>query len=123
MDNTGLIYVIIIVALIIKGVIDFIWKQSAKQAEILPPFDSKQKPQVITERKQPEKKKRKKQIATKPELLSAETHSPSYAAIERNQPEITPRPEEGEHNPVIIQDLDDMKKAVIYSEILNRKYN
>lgn len=122
MDNGGFIYVIIIVALVLKGVIDFIWKRSAKMDEVLPPFDPRQQPQSATPRG-----KKKKKNSTADNIPVSTVNEPAVQpVVEISAPSIqeiqTPSIKEEADNPVI-QNVEELKKAVIYSEILNRKYN
>lgn len=110
MDNGEFIYIIIIVAVVLKGIIDVVWKRTAKEAEVLPPFDSRQKPQPMA----------------KQAPVFTETIPDTQPVTEINAPgikEIKTPSEEPECPPLVqLQDADDLKRAVIYSEILNRKY-
>lgn len=126
MDNGEFIYIIIIVAVVLKGIIDVVWKRTAKEAEVLPPFDSRQKPQPMAKQAPPKKNKEKKSAPAGQAPVFTETIPDTQPVTEINAPgikEIKTPSEEPECPPLVqLQDTDDLKRAVIYSEILNRKY-
>lgn len=151
MDNIGeVVYIIIILAFIAKGLLIAVKKALTQSPEEhLPPFNPQQKPQTVsTENRQPksmaERKPAEKSLIETifgPEIQ--ETVTPKPAKKKKNkqkekniQPTYTKQKEDKQlanatetnsedslQNVASFQDIDDLKRAVIYSEILNRKYN
>ena len=151
MDNFGeVIYIIIIIAFIAKGLLTAVKKALTQSPEEhLPPFNPQQKPQTISPANRQPKSMQENQPAEKslletifgPEMQETVTLKPAKKKKnkqkEKNiQPTYAKQKEDKQladatetnsedslQNVVPFQDVDDLKRAVIYSEILNRKYN
>lgn len=151
MDNFGeVIYIIILIAFIAKGLLIAVKKALTQSPEEhLPPFNPQQKPQTISPANRQPKSMQENQPAEKslletifgPEMQETVTLKPAKKKKnkqkEKNiQPTYTKQKEDNQladatetnsedslQNVASFQDIDDLKRAVIYSEILNRKYN
>lgn len=151
MDNLGeVIYIIILIAFIAKGLLIAVKKALTQSPEEhLPPFNPQQKPQTISPANRQPKSMQENQPAEKslletifgPEMQETVTLKPAKKKKnkqkEKNiQPTYTKQKEDKQladatetnsedslQNVASFQDIDDLKRAVIYSEILNRKYN
>lgn len=130
MENSAVFfYILIIVALTLKGVVDIVWKNKSKSITKTPPFDASQQPEQ-TFVKQKKKNKVRKEKPSHPIAIFAEGKrmehqeypSPISAIAEDKESPILKEDEPVFDIPTI-QNADDLKKAIIYSEILNRKYN
>lgn len=126
MDNGEFIYIIIIATIILKGIIDVVWKRTLKKAEVLPPFDPSQKPQPTAPQVPPKKRKNKRPAPVEQVPVYTGTSPVEQPSMEISAPgikEVKSEPEETDNAPLVqLQNADDLKRAVIYSEILNRKY-
>ena len=111
MDNLGeVIYIIILIAFIAKGLLSAVKKALTQSPEEhLPPFNPQQKPQTISPADRQPKSMQENQPAEKSLL---ETIYTTEIGNEDSLPNMAP-----------FQNADDLKRAVIYSEILNRKYS
>lgn len=151
MDNFGeVIYIIIIIAFIAKGLLTAVKKALTQSPEEhLPPFNPQQKPQTISPANRQPKSMQENQPAEKslletifgPEMQETVTLKPAKKKKnkqkEKNiQPTYAKQKEDKQladatetnsedslQNVASFQDIDDLKRAVIYSEILNRKYS
>lgn len=149
MDLGEVIYIIILIAFIAKGLLSAVKKALTQSSEEhLPPFNPQQKPQTIPPANRPSKSMQENQPAEKslletifgPEIQEsvpqktakkkknkqkAKNIQPTYTKPkEDNQLADTTEidSEDSLQNMAPFQNVDDLKRAVIYSEILNRKY-
>lgn len=151
MDNFGeVIYIIILIAFIAKGLLSAVKKALTQSPEEhLPPFNPQQKPQTISPANRQPKSMQESQPAEKSLLETSfgpeiqETIPQKTAQKKKNkqkakntQPTYTKQKEDNRladtteigsedslQNMPPFQNADDLKRAVIYSEILNRKYS
>ena len=143
MDNFGeVIYIIILIAFIAKGLLSAVKKALTQSPEEhLPPFNPQQKPQTISPADRQPKSMQENQSAEKslletifgPEIQEI---VPQKQKTKNIQPTYTKQKEDNQladtteignedslSNMAPFQNVDDLKRAVIYSEILNRKYS
>lgn len=128
MENSAVFfYILIIVALSIKGVLDIIWKKASKDIIEIPPIDAPKVPnRTIAERKKKNKYKMKpsgtSEIFAKGDEFPRQEYAPNNFSIAENEESPILKEEEQTFDIPAIQNTDDIKKAIIYSEIINRKY-
>ena len=126
MDNLGeVIYIIILIAFIAKGLLSAVKKALTQSPEEhLPPFNPQQKPQTISPADRQPKSMQENQPAEK-SLLETNIQPTYSKQKEDNQLADTTEigNEDSLPNMAPFQNADDLKRAVIYSEILNRKYS
>ena len=151
MDNLGeVIYIIILIAFIAKGLLSAVKKALTQSPEEhLPPFNPQQKPQTISPADRQSKSMQENQPAEKslletifgPEIQETTPQKPAKKKKNKQktkniQPTYTKQKEDNQladtteignedslPNMAPFQNADDLKRAVIYSEILNRKYS
>ncbi len=151
MDNFGeVIYIIILIAFIAKGLLSAVKKALTQSPEEhLPPFNPQQKPQTISPADRQPKSMQENQPAEKslletifgPEIQETVPQKPTKKKKNKQkakniQPTYTKQKEDNQFadtteignedslpNMAPFQNVDDLKRAVIYSEILNRKYS
>ncbi len=151
MDNFGeVIYILIFAIIIIKGLFDSFQKRTAQKEEPLPSFDPQQTPKEpnilrdlrkmldaedIKEEEEEEKKEKGNPILItstdncnqndcfEEEKADAVIH-PNIRTVEKRIPkkEIKMQKQESIRELIKLKDTNDLKRAVIYSEILKRKY-
>lgn len=126
-DSAVFIYILVIIALIIKGVIDFIWKKAAQNIPQNPPIDATQLPNkprkhATNGMPQPAQQKRSEPVVQFNEGERALPNEPLTEDIaDLSSSPLNDRTEDA--SPMLsIRNADDLRKAVIYSEILHRKY-
>lgn len=128
MENSAVFfYILIIVALSIKGVLDIIWKKTSKDIIEMPPIDANQVPdRTIIKRKKKDKYRMNQsgisETFAKGDTFSHQEYSPNNFSIAEDEESPILKEEEQTFDIPVIQNADDMKKAFIYSEIINRKY-
>lgn len=124
MENSAeIFYILIVVALTLKGMLDIIWKKTSKKITETPPFDASQEIErtVVKQNKMKKKPNDSNKIPTNTiRHETQESLSHAVTVMEKQEPTLSIKEEEVFDMPAI-QNADDMKKAVIYSEILNRK--
>lgn len=151
MDNFGeVIYIIILIAFIAKGLLSAVKKALTQSPEEhLPPFNPQQKPQTISPADRQPKSMQENQPAEKslletifgPEIQETTPQKPTKKKKNKQktkniQPTYSKQKEDNQladtteignedslPNMAPFQNVDDLKRAVIYSEILNRKYS
>ena len=124
MDNlSSFIYIIIIAAIIFNGLWGVFRRSKAKEGEILPPFDPRQQPQTAPAREIPEPQEI--EIAPVPQPAKRKNkrkaHQPIPSADPPQAKDIQAIAENKEET--LFGNPNDLRRAVIYSEILHRKYD
>ena len=146
MDNFGeLIYILIFATIIIKGLFDSFRKQASQEDAPLPSFDPKQNPKgqnVLQELKDmlnlpdenEEEDKDNVLLETSTEdsiqnnfLEDNQERSINHLKLDKisvkpEKKEATTKNQQNIREFVKLKNINDLKRAVIYSEILNRKY-
>lgn len=128
MDNlSSFIYIIIIAAIIFNGLWGVLRRSKTQEGEILPPFDPRQQPHTAPTLEVPESKESETVPAPQP---AQPTHkrkarhplSTTHSPLVPNRQPIADNKQEEIQEETLFENPDDWRKAIIYSEILHRKY-
>lgn len=130
MEDSGVfIYILIFVAIALKGIMDVVWKKSAKSIDAMPPIDASaipQEPEVpVTEKRHKRRNIEKKQKEQSYEQIVTHNKSDLEGLTSYGQKEISTLNTDHTdttNDLATINDIDDLKRAIIYSEIIGRKY-
>ncbi len=127
-DSMVFFYILVVVALILKGVINIVWKKATRNIPQNPPIDATQLPNETTTHLPNSVERSAQQQATEPVVLfnEGERILPDEPAILEGKATLQEKPltmmNDDAAPMVTIRNVEDLRKAVIYSEILNRKY-
>ena len=147
MDNFGeVIYILIFAIIIIKGLFDSIQKRAAKEETPLPSFDPEQTPQEPKALKElrkmfdiPDDKEEEEDNDHTLQETTANNSNlndflkdkqeeavyyPEFPKVEKKKTQTKTKTQQQQNirEFVKLKDANDLKRAVIYSEILNRKF-
>lgn len=127
-DSTLFFYILVVVALILRGVINIVWKKASRNIPQNPPIDATQLPNETTTRRPNSVKRSAQQQTTEPVVLfnEGERVLPDEPATLEGKAILQEKPitmmNDDAAPMVTIRNVEDLRRAVIYSEILNRKY-
>ncbi len=127
-DSTVFFYILVVVALLLNGVINIVWKKATRNIPQNPPIDATQLPNKTTTHLPNNVKRPIKQQTVEPVVLfnEGERALPDEAAILEGKAVFQEKPltmKNDDAAPMVtIRNIEDLRRAVIYSEILHRKY-
>lgn len=127
-DSTVFFYILVVVALILNGVINIVWKKATRNIPQNPPIDATQLPNETATHLPNSVKRSAQQQASEPVVLfnEGERVLPDEPATMEEKAPLQEKPltmmNDDAAPMVTIRNVEELRRAVIYSEILNRKY-
>ncbi len=127
-DSTVFFYILVVIALLLNGVINIVWKKATRNIPQNPPIDATQLPNETTTHLPNNVKRPIKQQTVESVVLfnEGERALPDEAAILEGKAVFQEKPltmKNDDAAPMVtIRNIEDLRRAVIYSEILHRKY-